>query len=87
MKEKKSPFGKYTQEQVEQAEANNYIILLGHDLFSFEGKYTFGKEDAELYHEQIIGGLMEILENGSAAEKEEAEVCLFFLKILPFRLH
>jgi len=83
----KSPFGKYTLEQVELAEATNYIILLGHDLFHYEGKYTFAKEDAEEFHEQIIGGLMEILENGSPAEIEEAEVCLFHLKILPFRLH
>lgn len=84
---KKSPFGKYTLEQVAQAEATNFVILLGHDLFSFEGKYTFVKEDAEAYQEQILGGLMDILQNGSEKEMEEAEVCLLNLKILPFRLH
>jgi hypothetical protein len=88
MKKEKSPFGKYSQEQIEEAESKNFIILLGHDLFcNEEGRYTFLKEDAEVYHDQIRGGLMEILENGSMTEKQEAEVCLFFLKILPFRLH
>jgi hypothetical protein len=86
MKEK-NPFVKYTPEQVMEAEATNFVILLGHDLFSYDGKYTFVKEDAEEYQEQIIGGLLEILENGNAKEIEEAEVCLFHLKILPFRLH
>jgi hypothetical protein len=84
---KKNIFGKYTQEQVQQAEATNFVILLGHDLFSFEGRYTFVIEDAEHYRDQIIGGLMEILENGSPAEIAEAEVCLCHLKIMPFRLH
>lgn len=86
MKEK-SPFIKYTPEQVADAEATNFVILLGHDLFSYEGKYTFIKEDAQLYHDQIIEGLLEILDSGTEKEIAEAEVCLFHLKILPFRLN
>ena len=74
MMKEKNPFVKYTPEQVAQAEATNFVILLGHDLFSYEGKYTFIKEDAELYEQQIIEGLLEILDSGSEAEIEEAEV-------------
>lgn len=87
MSKSKSPYKNYSVEEIAQAEATNFVILLGHDLFNYEGKYVFIKEDAELYHEQIIGGLMEILESGSPSEIQEAEVCLFHLKILPFRLH
>jgi hypothetical protein len=83
----KSPFVKYTAQQVADAEAINFVILLGHDLFSYEGRYTFVKEDAELYQQQIMEGLIEILGSGTEKEIEEAEVCLFHLKILPFRLN
>lgn len=83
----KSPFVKYTPEQIVEAESNSYMILLGSDLFSYNGKYTFTKDKAEHYMEQIEGGLLEMLETGNEEEKEEAIMCLFLLKILPFRLH
>lgn len=87
MKRKKKVFGKYSQEQIDVAEASQHVILLGSDFFSYEGRYTFSREKAEFYFNQVSDGLLEILETGSKSEKEEAIFCLCFLRIMPFRLH
>ncbi len=87
MRKKKSVFGKYSPEQIAVAESSMHVILLGDDFFSYNGKYTFTREKAEYYYNQVNDGLMEIMETGTKTEKEEAMFCLFYLKIMPFRLH
>jgi hypothetical protein len=83
----KSPFVKYSEEQIAKAEATRYVISMGNDFFSLDGKYTFSKSKAESYHDHVIDGLLEIIETGTDPEIEEAEFCLFNLKILSFKLH
>ena len=82
----KSPFGKYTVDEVIQAEAGNYVIQVGDDLFTYNGKMAFSRQRAEMFYDDIIAGLNDMKKNGSKIEREDAVKCLLLLRMLPFRI-
>lgn len=83
----KSPYGQYTVKEVIEAEAGNYVIQVGGDLFSYNGKMAFTKDRADMYYENVLAGLNDMKKNGSDLEKEDAVKCLIHLKIYPLRIH
>lgn len=86
-KKEKSPYKNFTLEEVMTAESNSYVIQIGEDFFSYEGDYTFSKNGAEHYYDQILNGLNDLLENGDETEKEDAFKSLLLLKVYPLRIH
>lgn len=86
-KEEKSPYGKYTIEEIVQAESGHYVIQVGGDLFSYNGKMAFSRARVEKFFDDIFLGLNDMKENGSDLEKDDALKCLSMLKIYPLRIH
>lgn len=82
----KSPYGKYSLEDIIQAEAGNYVIQVGDDLFSYNGKMAFSRRRAEMFYDDIIAGLNDMKKNGNDIEKEDAVKCLLLLRMMPFRI-
>lgn len=86
-KTEKSPYRQYTVQEVIEAEAGNYVIQVGGDLFSYNGKMAFSKDRAEMYYENVLAGLNDMKKNGSDEEKEDARKTLLLLRIYPLRFH
>lgn len=87
-KKEKSPYGEHTVEDVLKAEAGNYYIQLGDDMFISEsGKLAFRKEKAEFFYDRIMEGLRDMKDNGSEEEKEDAHQMLLHIRIYPLRIH
>jgi hypothetical protein len=82
-----NPFGIYSFEDVLAAESGNYIIQIGAEIFSWKGKAAFTREKAEMFYDDILGGLNEMKKSKNEIEREDALKCLLFLKIYPFRIH
>ncbi len=82
-----SPYRKYSIEQITQVEAGHYVIQVGDDFFSHNGKVGFSLQRAETFYLDIMSGLMDIQKNGSDLEKEDATKCLLLLKMYPLRFH
>lgn len=83
----KSPYGQYTLDEVMEVEAGNYFIQVGVDIFSHDGRMVFSRERAEFFFDKIFRDLTNMKKNGSKEVLSDAEACLFFLKIVPMRLH
>ena len=84
---KKSPYINYTEEQIMASEAGNYVIQVGSDFFTQNGKMGFSKARAEQLFETVIAGLMEMRQHGTQEEYEDATMCLLNLRIMPLRIH
>lgn len=86
-KTEKSPYGKFSIQDVAEAEAGHFVIQVGADLFSYNDKMAFNKERTEKFFEDILNGLNDMKENGSKEEREDALKCLINLRIYPLRIH
>lgn len=87
-KDDKNPYGKYSIEDVVEAESGNYYIQMGADCFETEaGKMAFTKDRAEQFLNTITKGLVDLQQNGSEVEKKDATLCLNNLRIVPLRIH
>jgi hypothetical protein len=86
-KTEKSPYVKYSIQDVAAAEAGHYVIQVGSDLFSYNGKMAFNRDRADKLYADILAGLNDMKENGSDLEKEDASKCLVTLMIHPLRIH
>lgn len=85
---KKSAFRHYSEEDIAATEFGTYVIQVGDDLFQApNGKMAFNKERAEMFYDDILGGLSAMKKEGSDVEKEDAEKCLLHLRIMPLRIH
>lgn len=86
-KTEKSPYGQYSVEDIIATEAGTYVIQVGDDLFSYNGKMGFTLDRAEKFYNNIFNGLNEMKVSGNEVEKEDAIKCLLLLKMYPLRIH
>ena len=86
-KAEKSPYVRYTEEEIVAAEYGHFVIQVGGDLFSYNGKMAFTRERADKFYDDIIEGLTDMKKNGNEVEKEDAVKCLIMLKMFPLRIH
>lgn len=85
---KKSAYRNYSEEDIAATEFGTYVIQVGDDLFQApNGKMAFNKERAEMFYEDIFGGLMAMSKEGDDIEKEDARKCMLHLRIMPLRIH
>lgn len=82
-----SPYINYSVEEICAAEAGNYVIQIGGDFFSYNGKIGFSRKRAEMFYDDVWGGLKEMKKTGSETEKTDAQMCLLNLRIYPLRIH
>lgn len=82
-----SPYRNYSVEDIAATEFGTYVIQVGDDLFSYNGKMGFSAKRAEMFYDDIIAGLHHMKENGNDVEKEDAQKCLLLLRIFPLRIH
>jgi hypothetical protein len=83
----KSPYLNYTEEEILATEKGIFVIQIGADLFSHNGKMGFTKDRAEQFYDNIVMGLEDLRENGTDIEKEDAFACLCNLRIMPLKIH
>lgn len=83
----KRPYKNYSAEEIELTEQGNYVIQVGSDFFSYDGKVGFTLERAGEFYDDILKDLIEMRKSGSIIEKEDAAKCLLLLKIHPLRIH
>lgn len=83
----KSPYINYTEEQIVATEAGHYVIQVGGDFFSYNGKMAFSKDRAEQFFETVIAGLIDLRVNGTETEYADATACLLNTRIMPLRIH
>ena len=86
-KNEKGPYGNYSIQDVIEAEAGHYVIQVGGDLFSYNGKMAFSRDRTNRFYVDILNGLNHMKEHGSELEKEDALRCLLFLRVYPLRIH
>lgn len=86
-KSEKNPYVSYSIEDVAKVEAGYYVIRVGSDLFSYNGKMAFDKKNADNYYQQVWDGLIDLIKNGGELEKEDAMHCLMHLQMFPLRIH
>lgn len=87
-KEERSPYHPFTVEEVMAAEAGQYYIQIGVEIFSSEnGKMAFSKPRAEELFETVMAGLLDMKKNGNEEEQEEAIKALLHFRIYPLRIH
>lgn len=83
----KSPYRRYSVEEVMDAENGNYVIQVGGDLFSYNGKMAFSKARADKFYDNVMAGLHDLKKHGSDVEQDDAIKCLFHLKVFPLRIN
>jgi hypothetical protein len=86
-KKSKSPFLNGTAEQIADAEATSFYIIVGDNIFTYNSQMTFTKDDAAFHYAKVQEFLQEIATEGSSKEKIEASKSLLTLKILPLRIN
>lgn len=87
-KKSDSPYLNHSVEDVAAAEAGSYYIQLGGDIFvTEEGKMAFDKERVDFLFKEIWDGLIDMKENGTKQEADDAIKCLSLLRIYPLRIH
>ena len=85
---KKSVYRGYSEEDIAATELGTYVIQVGNDLFQApNGKMAFSLDRAEMFYDDILGGLIAMKKEGSDLEKEDAAACLLHLRIFPLRIH
>lgn len=83
----KSPYRNYSVEDIAVTEFGTYVIQVGDDLFSYNGKMGFSLKRAEMFYDDIMGNLLDMKKNGTQTEQEDASKCLLFLRMYPLRIH
>jgi hypothetical protein len=83
----KSPFRGLTVSEVNRAERDSYVVLIGNDFYSKDGDYVFTANQAERYYEILLENILHTIDEGNAKQKAAATKCLLRLHILPLRLH
>lgn len=87
MPEEKSPYGKFSIEQVARAEAFTFIIQIGKELYSEGEFYAFTKDRIDYHAHVILTKLRDMIKNGSQEEKTDALRNIWNFRILPLRIH
>jgi hypothetical protein len=82
-----NPFVGYSVKEIEEIEASTYVIQVGSDLFHDNGRYTFSHRSAVYFHNKILNNLVNLIESGTAEQRDIALKCLAWLKILPLRMN
>lgn len=86
-KKQKSPFGKYSIEQIMRVEANTYVIQVGSDIFDDGGNFFFSKKAAAVLHNRILDNLLDVIDAGDDEERADAIKCMLSLQIMPLRIN
>jgi hypothetical protein len=85
---KSSAYKFYSEEDIAATEFGTFVVQVGDDLFQApNGKMAFNKERAEMFYDDILGGLTAMRKEGTDVEKEDAQKCLLHLRIMPLRFH
>lgn len=84
---KKSPYNNYSVAEIMLAESCSYVIQVGKDLFSYEGRMIFNKKTSIVHYNKILNNLMDIIDGGDDEERNDAIKCLGSLHILPLRIN
>lgn len=85
---KKSAFRSYSEEDIAATEFGTFVIQVGDDFFATpNGKMAFSLQRAEMFYDDILGGLLAMKKEGTDIEKEDARKCLLLLRIYPLRIH
>jgi hypothetical protein len=87
MAKEKSPFRGFTIGEVNRAERDSYVVLIGNDFYSCEGDMVFTANQAEKHYETLLNNILHTMDNGTDKQKSAAMKCLMKLHILPLRLH
>ncbi len=87
MPKEKNPFITYTVEEVMASEASAYVIQVGSEVFSVNGKWIFNKKSARIYYGKILRDILDQMQNGNKKERNNAQKVLENFKVLPLRLH
>lgn len=83
----KNPFIGFTLEELEKIEMTYYTISIGMDFYSYDGYYTFSKEEVGPVYDEILNDLKSVIKNPkSKKSKEDAIRYLGTLRVQPFRL-
>lgn len=83
----KSPYVGFTVEEIAKAEAGSYVIQLGGEFFDYQGNFTFTREAAERFYDELYTGLHEMLNDQRKIDKSEVLTTLLNLRISPLRFH
>ena len=83
----KSPFGRYTPEQIFAAEATTYVVLAGIDFYDMNGNYFFTKGSAVRHYNKIHRQLVIQSQEGTNKQRNNARRVLNNLKIQQMRIH
>lgn len=86
-KKKKNPYISLSLEQVADAEANYFVIQIGHELFSDNGKMSFKKTKAENIYFDLLEGIGDMINSKDEIERQDAFAILCHFRILPLRVH
>lgn len=86
-KSTKSPYLNYSEAEIAATEYGIYVIQVGGDFFSSNGKMGFTKERAEMFFDNVVNGLNDLVNNGTDQEVADATTCLCNLRIMPLRIH
>lgn len=88
MSDEKSPYGKFSIEDITKAETDHFVIQIGSELFALpNGKMAFTKERIDALYEEVLEGLNIMRKEGTDIEQEQALQGLLLLKIHPLRIH
>ena len=83
---KRRPFVGFTEEEIQKAEFNSYVILVGSDFYSKDGDFAFSRHQAEKHYDMLMNNILRTLDEGNQKQKEAAMRCLARLQILPLRV-
>lgn len=86
MAKQKSPFIGLTTQEVNRAERDSFVIIIGNDFYNKDGEYVYSLSQAEKYYEILLENILYTIESGSAKQRNAAIKCLENLHIRPLRL-
>jgi hypothetical protein len=83
----KSSYVNYTEEEILATESGIYILQIGSEVFSLDGKMGFTRERVEGFYDDAVAGLEHMVKTGTAEEIKEAKMCLRNIRIIPLKIH
>jgi hypothetical protein len=86
-KDPKSPYGRFSLEDIVAIEAGHYFIQVGSDIFCYNEKEVFTRDRAEMFYDSIFKDLTAMKEKGDEVAQADAKACLFYLRIHKMRVH
>lgn len=86
-KKKKNPYVSISPEQLADAEANYFVIQIGHEFFVDNGKMSFKKNKAENIYFDLLEGIGDMLTSKDEVERQEAFSILCHFRLIPVRVH